>query len=305
MTATPEPERQSCAPHGQADAGPDHRMPLNVMFRTIAESIAGDVRTAVSALPEAASRTEVLHDLRVAMRRARSLWWAFRPLLERDTCRTQEAWLKAVASAAGNTRDWDILEEVLQTSKLTPARLAALAPRVSLQRNAVLVESSTTLEHMNIVPQLAAAIDHAAGELLVHDATVEASTFVQARVTLARKQLRKAIREALRRSRGKIVALHDVRKAAKKWRYLLELFAPYLGKQARRNLKQLAKMQKALGQLTDLAASAALIKEHAHELSGALNAPRDIAKVLRRVRRRRRHAIRAARKTLKKQVRGR
>jgi CHAD domain-containing protein len=56
---------------------------------------------------------EVLHKLRVALRRLRTLLWAYRPMLDKDFDNKQRAIYKFLGNAAGNTRDWDILIELL------------------------------------------------------------------------------------------------------------------------------------------------------------------------------------------------
>ncbi|HZZ03518.1 CHAD domain-containing protein, partial [Paraburkholderia sp.] len=56
---------------------------------------------------------EALHKLRVSLRRLRSLWWAFEPLLDKGENTRQRALYKYLATAAGKTRDWDILIELI------------------------------------------------------------------------------------------------------------------------------------------------------------------------------------------------
>ncbi len=57
---------------------------------------------------------QALHKLRVSLRRLRSLWWAFAPLLEKGENTRQRALYKYLATAAGKTRDWDILIELIR-----------------------------------------------------------------------------------------------------------------------------------------------------------------------------------------------
>jgi CHAD domain-containing protein len=60
---------------------------------------------------------EVLHKLRVSLRRLRTLLWAYRPLLNEKFDNQQRALFKFYASAAGKTRDWDILIALLGETK--------------------------------------------------------------------------------------------------------------------------------------------------------------------------------------------
>src|SRR6516225_10232925 len=63
---------------------------------------------------------ESLHQLRVALRRLRSLWWAYRPLLDKAENTRQRALYRFLADAAGRTRDWDILLELLAQEQGEP-----------------------------------------------------------------------------------------------------------------------------------------------------------------------------------------
>jgi hypothetical protein len=64
-----------------------------------------------------------------------------------------------------------------------------------------------------------------------------------------------------------IEAFHDVRKAGKKTRYLLELFGPLLPKDHHRLLKRLKKIQQPLGELNDLAVSESLLRQNLRLIS--------------------------------------
>ncbi|WGS40338.1 CHAD domain-containing protein [Burkholderia sp. JSH-S8] len=56
---------------------------------------------------------EVFHKLRVALRRMRSLWWAYGPLLDKSDAANWRVQFKTLANTAGSTRDWDILQDLL------------------------------------------------------------------------------------------------------------------------------------------------------------------------------------------------
>jgi CHAD domain-containing protein len=56
---------------------------------------------------------DALHKLRVALRRLRTLLWAYRPLLDKEFDDQQRAFLKFLAETAGKTRDWDIVIELM------------------------------------------------------------------------------------------------------------------------------------------------------------------------------------------------
>jgi CHAD domain-containing protein len=77
-------------------------------FATYADPLVSEAIEEASALKDTAD-AEKLHKLRVALRRLRTLLWAYRPILDKEFDNEQRALLKFLASAAGNTRDWDIL----------------------------------------------------------------------------------------------------------------------------------------------------------------------------------------------------
>lgn len=69
----------------------------------------------------------VLHKLRVALRRLRTLLWAYRPMLDKVFDNKQRAIYKFLANAAGDTRDGDILIKLL-TELDEPDLAGALRP---------------------------------------------------------------------------------------------------------------------------------------------------------------------------------
>ncbi|CAB3809004.1 CHAD domain-containing protein [Paraburkholderia fynbosensis] len=84
------------------------------------------------------ANAEKLHRLRVALRRLRTLLWAYRPMLDAKFDNEQRELFKSLASAAGNTRDWDILialvendgdETLLSAFRKTGMKRPRKAPR--------------------------------------------------------------------------------------------------------------------------------------------------------------------------------
>ena len=72
---------------------------------------------------------EDFHKLRIALRRLRSLWWAYEPLLHRQDAELHREQFKRLADAAGNTRDWDVALELFSKKKRTRAKvLSARSP---------------------------------------------------------------------------------------------------------------------------------------------------------------------------------
>src|SRR5579859_5803170 len=156
---------------------------------------------------------EVLHKLRVALRRLRSLLWAYRPLLDHDLDDRQRALFKHLAGAAGRTRDWDILidllGEVLGEDRLPLDRLRAA-------RSTVANESRETLTHAGIRSQLDVAVTSSSLALDAAHENTPLKEFARRRVQSAQKSLRKRMRHASRGKRSDYASYHEVRKAGKK-----------------------------------------------------------------------------------------
>ncbi|TDG16336.1 CHAD domain-containing protein, partial [Paraburkholderia silviterrae] len=85
-------------------------------FGTLAEPLVAEALAQADAIVRAPS-AEGLHQLRVALRRLRSLWWSYRPLLDAGENSRQRELFKSLADTAGKARDYDILIELLQLQR--------------------------------------------------------------------------------------------------------------------------------------------------------------------------------------------
>ncbi|CAN0622882.1 protein of unknown function [Burkholderia multivorans] len=82
---------------------------------------------------------------------------------------------------------------------------------------------------------------------------------------LAEKALEKRVKRAASHEMSGYTALHDVRIAGKKLRYLLEFFSPILGVSHQATIERLKAAQDELGALNDIVASEALLRECASQ----------------------------------------
>jgi CHAD domain-containing protein len=204
---------------------------------------------------------EVLHKLRVALRRLRTLLWAYRPMLDEDFDNKQRAIYKFLANAAGNTRDWDILIELL-----TELDEPKLADALRQSRDAAVKTSRETLSHASIKKVLHDALSEANKELNTAHQRTPLKKFAVRRVKAAEGQLRKRMKNASKAKRSEYSSFHEVRKAGKKVRYLLEFFEPLLDKKQRKSMKKLKQLQKRFGALNDVVASRELLQNHLDSL---------------------------------------
>lgn len=212
---------------------------------------------------------EALHKLRVSLRRLRSLWWAFEPLLEKGENTRQRALYKYLATAAGKTRDWDILIELLARENGANGEARDIAPKLQEARGGALATSRETLSNADVKHLLSEALTSASTELNTAHQRVPLREFADQRVAASERSLKKRMKRARRAKCSNYSAFHDVRKSGKKLRYLLEFFEPILSGGHKRVLKRLKQLQKRFGALNDIVASEMLLRDNAALLAGA------------------------------------
>ncbi|WP_025596614.1 CHAD domain-containing protein [Burkholderia sp. WSM2230] len=208
---------------------------------------------------------EALHKLRVSLRRLRSLWWAFAPLLEKGENTRQRALYKYLATAAGKTRDWDILIELIRNED----GASDFAPTLEEARDNALATSRETLSNADVKHLLRDALTSASTEINTAHERVPLRKFANKRVAASERSLMKRAKRARHAKRSNYAAFHDVRKAGKKVRYLLEFFEPVLSGSHKRTLKRLKQVQKRFGKLNDIVASEMLLRDNASLFAGA------------------------------------
>jgi CHAD domain-containing protein len=202
------------------------------------------------------SDPEELHKLRVALRRLRTLFWAYRPLLDKDFDTRQRAIFKYLATSAGGARDWDILLELMKHLDVE-----GLDEPVKQRRAAVLATSIETIANADVKHALSSGLKEANHQLNTGPDRVAVERFAKKRIGAARSQLKKRIKRALRAKQSDYAAYHEVRKAGKKVRYLLEFFEPDIKRGLRSHVKSLKRLQKRFGALNDVVASHELLSQ--------------------------------------------
>ena len=204
---------------------------------------------------------EYLHQLRVALRRLRSVFSTFAPLFPDSVLEPPITESRRLALSLGEARDWDVfVGETLPPIRSHYANHAGLA---------ALADAAARLRHAaNRRAQRAVASAQGQGLLLALGAWISAETWLDAlddarRAALERPAIdygRSALEAALKRvrKRGRDFAalapaeLHRLRIAAKKLRYATEFFAPLFDhRQAREYRAVLARLQDALGSYND------------------------------------------------------
>jgi inorganic triphosphatase YgiF len=214
---------------------------------------------------------EYLHQMRVALRRLRSAFSVFAPVLPTATAAPIAAELKWLGSALGPARDWD----VFQTETLAPVHaefgehsaLAAFNVQCAALRRAAGRRARRTVasqRYQRLVLTLAGRLTAARwsadldeeGRGRVAAPVVEfAGTVLERRYGRVRKRGRKLASLSP-------AELHRLRIAIKKFRYATDFFAGlYEGKRAGETQKRLARLQDVLGAINDAATVGNLVGE--------------------------------------------
>ncbi|MBB2926409.1 CHAD domain-containing protein [Paraburkholderia silvatlantica] len=203
---------------------------------------------------------EAFHQLRVAFRKLRALYWAYSPWLGEEATAHASEEFKRLAAVAGGTRDWDIAGDLLKTAQKSDASIERLVSAAREKRAQAVAHSQTMIKSDAVEAFLNDAMMRAQTTLQSCCNDLPIRAFARRRVRMAQRTLRKRSRRAARSEAGHEENLHDVRKAGKKLRYLLEFFQPVIKGEHERTIKELTAVQKTLGEFNDIAASETLIR---------------------------------------------
>lgn len=208
----------------------------------------------------ATSDAEGFHQLRVAFRKLRALYWAYSPYLgEQATTQAIEEF-KRLAAVAGGTRDWDIAGELLGAAHDSGVSNESLVLAAQEKRAQAVIQSRAQIRTDEVETFLSEALLSAQSALQSSCDDLPIGAFAEKRVRLAKRTLKKRSRRVARSETAHEEDLHDVRKAGKRLRYLLEFFEPVIKGAHGRTIRDLTAVQNKLGQFNDLAASETLIR---------------------------------------------
>jgi CHAD domain-containing protein len=195
----------------------------------------------------AGSDAEALHDMRVAIRRQRSLLKVVRPVYGRFHADAVRRAFADVQRATGTLRDEEVLEETLAALELRDPvfevwRARRKARERLLRRHVVTLAQGEGLA-------VARRMLEALVALPVHPKrNVELAAFARRTVERAERGIRHLPGVRL----DDVDALHQLRIAFKNLRYALEAFLPALPPDAADRAKQAAQFQKRLGEIHDV-----------------------------------------------------
>jgi CHAD domain-containing protein len=248
---------------------------------TAGEVVLGAVRAQVAALQAAdvmvrTEQPDAVHKLRVAGRRLRSIFAAFRSVLDREVTEPLRAELKWLGLEVSAARDDEVaLDHLRRLLDEQPVELV-LGPVAARLQQTEIREAREDLDRA-----LATLADPRYLRLLDELHLLPADPpFADAAGRPARQVLHVAVRRGARRLRRRVTAaeqaapaeraaaLHEVRKAAKRVRYTAEVAAPELGSATKTLVDRMEQVQDTLGERQDTVVT----REHCRRLGIAASA---------------------------------
>lgn len=266
LPASSSPRRASLLGRSVSKRSPSRI--LSVFAGIVLEQIEA-LREALAKLAAPAPTDEDLHQYRVSLRRLRSAWVTFAPVLPVAWVAVWKPRLRELAAATGPVREWDVL-----LLDWLPAARAAVDPAdtrslnwlgwAATKASAARERAWAALRTELVSPGLAAMLD-ALRDVIepFHDEVPSSSlrAFAHSRARVLRK---KVLKRGRKPKHAPAAELHRARIAAKQWRYLYESFYPALGAHAsKRRCHHLRSLQDALGEIHDADASLARLAEAA------------------------------------------
>lgn len=192
------------------------------------------------------SDDEAIHDLRVAIRKLRTMLKMARPLYGRWHCDVVRKAFAEVMSATGDLRDEEVLEETLADVSTSPSFTTWLGARAArerkLRRNVTLRIERGELDRARLLLKALLVFP------LEPKRDVELARFSRRTVERARRAVEKGRDVPV----SDVVGLHDLRIAYKELRYSIELLAEALPLDARAMLEPATVFQKRLGEIHDV-----------------------------------------------------
>ena len=216
--------------------------------------------------------TEYLHDFRVAVRRTRSVLKMLGDVLPSGLAERVAPEFRWLGDITTPTRDLDVylLElDVLAATVTHPEDLTSFGAYVRERRAeaaSALARGLRSRRYTDLVSSWRSAL----AEVIAHPSHADTTA-----AALAAERLRTVFRKCQKRA-AKITAdseselVHDLRKACKEMRYLMEVFKPLCDKKAYRNvLADFKELQDLLGEFQDGEVQAAALRQFAQEMVDA------------------------------------
>jgi CHAD domain-containing protein len=215
---------------------------------------------------------EAVHQLRVALRRLRSAFAVWRPVIDGDGLRGLDSGLKDFARRLGPVRDRDVFlggtfadlgSALGEHGADRAAPLQALGAALAAQRqaaHAALTEWCTTPAFRQLVVGLLGCTASRPWRDATDQAVLDAMLEGFAAGVLHRRS-RKLLKQPEDLADVPVTVLHAMRLSGKRLRYAAEFFAPlFPSRRTKRYLRRLAALQEALGIVNDGAVAGQLVR---------------------------------------------
>ena len=238
-------ERAQPHPNGPPPAGPYVLKKLRELDASLAAAIPRVVKS---------SDDEAIHDLRVAIRRLRTMLKMARPLFGRWHADVVRRAFADVMKATGDLRDEEVLEETLDGLSEDPAFKAWVHSRSARERKlrraviARIERGELDRARLMLKALLVFPFDPAR--------SMDLSKFARRTVERARRTVEKG-RDV---SADDMLGLHELRISYKELRYSIELLADALPLDARAMLEPAVVFQKRLGEIHDVDVAADVLR---------------------------------------------
>jgi CHAD domain-containing protein len=156
------------------------------------------VAEAVQRAKELSTRSDAegFHQLRIAFRKLRALYWAYSPYLEKETAEKATEEFKRLAAVAGGTRDWDIASDLLKAAQESGASIELLVDAARAKRAQAVVDSQAMIKSDDVEAFLSGVLLRAQTTLQSRCSDLPIRAFAKKRVLLAERALRKRSRRA-------------------------------------------------------------------------------------------------------------
>lgn len=204
---------------------------------------------------------EGVHSMRVASRRLRSAFGDFAPYMSKRRLLSPLKEIRTIAAALGKVRDQDVaLEALAELSKEAPSEFSKTLRELVEAREKVRDGSRAELEELLVKDRLKdLRTDFNEALILATDGTTPPKTGTETPLSfadMARTVIHDRLRDLEKLSSSfyrpmEPTQLHEMRIAAKRLRYSIELFEACWGSEIARFAKQIAHLQTALGTVHD------------------------------------------------------
>jgi CHAD domain-containing protein len=260
------------APPAAAEVELDPREPAGAGFRRVLAHLGGNIEANRPGVIEDAE-PEHLHDLRIAVRRTRTLLAESKGVIPPDVRRDHRRAFRLLGQQTGPVRDLDVFQgvwerEVARRDLDDDAGLAKVTWELTARRNAAHVELARLLAGEETRNRLEGWRRWLADPHVEVDTTMRLGPVVARRVERAPDHLLRGGRAITGESPS--TRLHDLRKDAKRVRYLVEGFSSLLEPDGRQAfVAELKALQENLGAHQDAEVQLGLLRMLAHDLAAA------------------------------------